>query len=546
MIPAVVRVNTDTGSGSGVIAQIQGNAGYVVTNQHVVQGTARVQVIVGDGATYEAEILGEDAVRDLAVLKICCGGFPTARFGDVAGLEPATEVLVVGYPHGIPGPATITQGIVSAVRFSTELRSEVIQTDAATNPGNSGGPIVSLGGEVLGIVTYKFMESEGLGFAVPSNVVMEQLPALWANERTRPRVPSLVSITGSGSDEELEARIQEAIQELMPTLSPTPIPVPQPTPANIPATTFGPTPASLPPTPASTLHPCDLATIPPLDELQQVYTRFMAADPYANSVNTEFRGVLARLFPKISAVYILEFIHDPLGYASFRDYLGTVGYGASNVDKKAYFQQLRRSGVLPSVDESLYDYNQQSDPCTLARTTVFADDKLMTLLAVEIATGSYSPAWSEVVTGITMREIYAFRDRDPATPLIYLIMKMDDYQDEGANTVTTASGLQYEVLASGNGTSPAPGDTAVVHYTGWLTDGARFDSSMDRGRPFEFVVGQGNVIKGWDEGVALMKVGDKWKFTIPPELAYGERNIGNGLIPPNSTLVFEVELLDVK
>ena len=74
-------------------------------------------------------------MRDLAVLKICCGGFPTAQFGDVVGLEPATEVLVVGYPHGIPGPATITRGIVSAVRFNTTLRSQVIQTDAATKPG---------------------------------------------------------------------------------------------------------------------------------------------------------------------------------------------------------------------------------------------------------------------------------------------------------------------------------------------------------------------------------------------------------------------------
>ena len=117
-------------------------------------------------------------------------------------------------------------------------------------------------------------------------------------------------------------------------------------------------------------------------------------------------------------------------------------------------------------------------------------------------------------------------------------------QSEGMNT--TESGLQYEVLASGNGESPSLGDIAVVHYTGWLTDGTKFDSSVDRGDPFEFPVGQGRVIEGWDEGVALMKVGDKWKFTIPSELAYGERSAGNGLIPANSTLVFEVELLDIK
>ena len=111
---------------------------------------------------------------------------------------------------------------------------------------------------------------------------------------------------------------------------------------------------------------------------------------------------------------------------------------------------------------------------------------------------------------------------------------------------TTSSGLQYEVIQSGSGESASNGDTAVVHYTGWLVDGTKFDSSVDRGQPFEFGVGQGNVIQGWDEAVALMKVGDKWKLTIPPDLAYGERSIGDGLIPPNSTLVFEVELLDLK
>ena len=111
---------------------------------------------------------------------------------------------------------------------------------------------------------------------------------------------------------------------------------------------------------------------------------------------------------------------------------------------------------------------------------------------------------------------------------------------------TTSSGLQYEVIQSGSGESASNGDTAVVHYTGWLVDGTKFDSSVDRGQPFEFGVGQGNVIQGWDEAVALMKVGDKWKLSIPPDLAYGERSIGGGLIPPNSTLVFEVELLDLK
>lgn len=117
---------------------------------------------------------------------------------------------------------------------------------------------------------------------------------------------------------------------------------------------------------------------------------------------------------------------------------------------------------------------------------------------------------------------------------------------DNKSPLTTPSGLKYDVLVTGDGPAAKAGDTAVVHYTGWLLDGAKFDSSVDRGEPFEFVVGQGGVIQGWDEAVAMMKVGDKWKLTIPPDLAYKERGVGGGLIPPNSTLVFDVELLDLK
>ena len=109
----------------------------------------------------------------------------------------------------------------------------------------------------------------------------------------------------------------------------------------------------------------------------------------------------------------------------------------------------------------------------------------------------------------------------------------------------TTSGLIYEETTAGTGTQAAAGKTVKVHYTGKFLDGKVFDSSVSRGESIEFVLGQGRVIKGWDEGIALMKVGGKALLTIPPALAYGERGAG-GVIPPNATLVFEVELVSVK
>ena len=118
-----------------------------------------------------------------------------------------------------------------------------------------------------------------------------------------------------------------------------------------------------------------------------------------------------------------------------------------------------------------------------------------------------------------------------------------------AQSMTTASGLQITDTKVGTGPSPKAGQTCVMHYTGWLykdgKKGAKFDSSVDRGDPFEFTLGVGQVIKGWDEGVAGMKVGGKRTLVIPPQLGYGARGAG-GVIPPNATLIFEVELLGVK
>lgn len=119
----------------------------------------------------------------------------------------------------------------------------------------------------------------------------------------------------------------------------------------------------------------------------------------------------------------------------------------------------------------------------------------------------------------------------------------------GAKPVVTSSGLQMIDTQAGTGASPKQGQTAVVHYTGWLynngTKGNKFDSSLDRGKPFEFPVGMRRVIPGWDEGVATMKVGGKRTLIVPPQLGYGAQGAG-GVIPPNATLMFDVELLGVK
>lgn len=114
-----------------------------------------------------------------------------------------------------------------------------------------------------------------------------------------------------------------------------------------------------------------------------------------------------------------------------------------------------------------------------------------------------------------------------------------------AKSVTTASGLSYQDAKVGTGAQPVRGKMVKVHYTGWLVNGTKFDSSVDRKEPFEFVIGAGQVIPGWDEGVMSMKVGGKRRLTIPSKLGYGPRGAG-GVIPPNATLIFDVELLDVQ
>ena len=122
------------------------------------------------------------------------------------------------------------------------------------------------------------------------------------------------------------------------------------------------------------------------------------------------------------------------------------------------------------------------------------------------------------------------------------------FAEDAGKTMTTASGLKITDIKTGAGATPQSGQTCVMHYTGWLYEngakGKKFDSSVDRGQPFEFPIGKGRVIAGWDEGVATMKVGGKRTLIIPPDLGYGARGAG-GVIPPNATLLFEVQLLSL-
>ena len=205
--PAVVRIQTSSGLGSGVIFQTQGQTGYVVTNHHVVEGEVQVSVVVNDSTAYRGSVLGTDSVRDLAVVSICCGSFQALSFGNVAALQAGDDVVAIGYALGLPGQATVTRGIVSAVRYGSTR--DLIQIDAAINPGNSGGPLLSVAGEILGIVVsrvegYGGRPTESVGFAISGTTVQQQIPTLLAGSPaptpTPTRRPTATPVPGQISD----------------------------------------------------------------------------------------------------------------------------------------------------------------------------------------------------------------------------------------------------------------------------------------------------------------------------------------------------------
>ncbi len=175
--PGVVRIETSEVSGSGVIIDTNSDGeALILTNHHVIENSIHIKVEVDDSRVFQGYVRGFDADVDLALLRICCGDFTTLEFGSASGVKPGSEVIAIGYPLDLPGEASVSRGIVSAVRSEGDF--EVIQMDAPINPGSSGGPLLSEHGRVLGINTFSFTKTEGLGFAISERTIQAVLPQL--------------------------------------------------------------------------------------------------------------------------------------------------------------------------------------------------------------------------------------------------------------------------------------------------------------------------------------------------------------------------------
>ena len=227
--PAVVRVNYAGGVGSGIIFETDGRNAYILTNEHVV-GTGRgITITVNDRKGYSGTVLGKDTRRDLAVVRICCGSFATVPFGRDEDIEAGRQIVNIGYALGLEGEASVTTGIISAYRYDRIKDTWDVQSDAATNPGNSGGPMLSTDGVVLGINTYKIdssqqgRDAEGLGFAVSVRTILSHIETL----RGSPFNPSATSTPTPSSPRAVPAQPTPTARSV-PTATPMPTPTPRP------------------------------------------------------------------------------------------------------------------------------------------------------------------------------------------------------------------------------------------------------------------------------------------------------------------------------
>lgn len=176
----VVRIETDLGSGSGFVIDSEG---LILTNNHVISDASEITVFLGDGASFEGTVLGRDLTRDLAVVRIETGGLLALQLGDLSQVGLGQQAVVLGYPLGAE-TLNITSGFVSAMEFDDGRNINWVQTDSAVNPGNSGGPLLNLQGQVVGVVSSKFVAVaiEGVAFAISANTVELYLDRLIAGE----------------------------------------------------------------------------------------------------------------------------------------------------------------------------------------------------------------------------------------------------------------------------------------------------------------------------------------------------------------------------
>ena len=409
--PAVVQVSHSYGSGTGVIFETNGRDAYILTNQHVIDRAGHISVKVNDRTNYTATLLGLDSQRDLAVLSICCGQFVALPFGDVSEIAAGQDIVTIGYPVGsqLEGPATITTGIISAVRFDRSEQAWMIQTDAAINPGNSGGPMLSLAGEVLGINTAKIEESGGrpverIGFAISIQTIEPRLDGLKGGSP----VPQ-----------------STAMPTRAPTATPAPTKVPTPTPTRIPTRIPATTPSGPTPTSPST-SVCHYYDVDVLNEewaeREALYRGALAASGSYRALNELGRTILEERFPAINARYVLENLMSPYTgtrRTTFRAWLGSTTFDGDYpfVDKLLSIQK-QAGAFLPQIGQDFEDWSdghprQKCNPYyELLEDTVLTQE-----LIVVVAGSTINPALRQSYVSNVIDSTFAWMYNYPSTPL---------------------------------------------------------------------------------------------------------------------------------